>query len=133
MAGFERVGDCMTVNDLVAAITSLRGQQYGTDMLMGWINEIEGQVIEEVINQAEGYDRIFTPLVYEEDQDRILSVPERFQDVYINYLLSKIDYFNEETERYNNDVTMYNAAYDSFAAWFRRMNPAKKTALFTRF
>ena len=31
----------MTVNDLISDITSLRGQQYGTDMIMGWINEIE--------------------------------------------------------------------------------------------
>ena len=59
----------MTVNDLISDITSLRGQQYGTDMIMGWINEIEGQVIEEVINRAEGYNLEFIPMEYEKDQD----------------------------------------------------------------
>ncbi len=123
----------MTVNDLISDITSLRGQQYGTDMIMGWINEIEGQVIEEVINRAEGYDLEFAPMEYEKDQDKKLSIPDRFRDVYINYLLSKIDYHNEETERYNNDVVMYNSAYDAYAAWFRRCNRAKKAPLFSRF
>ena len=116
----------MTVNDLISDITSLRGQQYGIDMIMGWINEIEGQVIEEVINRAEGYD-------LEKDQDKKLSIPDRFKDVYVNYLLSKIDYHNEETERYNNDVVMYNSAYDAYAAWFRRCNRAKKAPLFSKF
>ena len=123
----------MTVNDLISDITSLRGQQYGTDMIMGWINEIEGQVIEEVINRAEGYNLEFIPMEYEKDQDKKLSIPDRFKDVYVNYLLSKIDYNNEETERYNNDVVMYNSAYDAYAAWFRRCNRAKKAPLFSKF
>ena len=88
----------MTVNDLISDITSLRGQQYGTDMIMGWINEIEGQVIEEVINRSEGYDLEFIPMEYEKTRIKI-SIPDRFKDVYVNYLLSKIDYHNEETER----------------------------------
>ena len=69
----------MTVNDLISDITSLRGQQYGTDMIMGWINEIEGQVIEEVINRAEGYNLEFIPMEYEKDQDKKLSIPDRFR------------------------------------------------------
>ena len=115
----------MTVNDLISDITSLRGQQYGTDMIMGWINEIEGQVIEEVINRAEGYNLEFIPMEYEKDQDKKLSISDRFKDVYVNYLLSKIDY--------NNDVVMYNSAYDAYAAWFRRCNRAKKAPLFSKF
>ena len=123
----------MKLNDLIEKITDLRGQQYSTNMIMGWINEIEGQVVEEVINQAEGFDKVFIPLDYQLDHDTELSIPDRFQDVYINYLLSKIDFHNEETERYNNDVIMYNSAYESFSAWFRRQHRAKQRAMFSRF
>ncbi len=123
----------MKLNELIEKITVLRGQQYGTEMIMGWINEIEGQVIEEVINQAEGFDIEFRPLDYQLDAEKELSIPDRFQDVYINYLLSKVDFHNEETERYNNDVIMYNAAYENYAAWFRRQHRAKTTVMFTRF
>lgn len=126
-------GERMRLNDLLEKITVLRGQQYGTDMIMGWVNEIEGQVIDEIIKQAEGFDIEFKPLDYQIDSEKQLSIPDRFQDVYINYLLSKIDFHNEETERYNNDVIMYNSAYDAFSAWFRRQHRAKRGPLFSIF
>lgn len=123
----------MTVGELIETIIRLRGQQYGEDIMMGWLNEIEGQVIDEVVNRAEGYDVEFKHLSYDSDAEKRLTIPERFQDVYINYMLSKIDYHNQETERYNNDVIMYNSAYDAYAAWFRRENRPKRGASFSGF
>ena len=123
----------MTVGELIETIIRLRGQQYGEDIMMGWLNEIEGQVIDEIVNRAEGYDVEFKPLSYYSDAEKRLTIPERFQDVYINYMLSKIDYHNQETERYNNDVIMYNSAYDAYAAWFRRENRPKRGASFSGF
>ena len=123
----------MKLIELLEAVTALRGQQYATDTLAGWVNEIEGQVIEEVINAAEGFDLEFVPMEYGVEDDRELTVPDRFQDVYINYLLSKIDFNNQETERYNNDVVMFNSSYESFAGWFRRKHVPKRGNLFKRF
>ena len=42
----------MTVGELIETIIRLRGRQYGEDIMMGWLNEIEGQVIEEIVNRA---------------------------------------------------------------------------------
>lgn len=123
----------MTVGELIETIIRLRGRQYGEDIMMEWLNEIEGQVIDEVVNRAEGYNVEFKPLSYDMDAEKRLTIPERFQDVYINYMLSKIDYHNQETERYNNDVVMYNSAYDAYAGWFRRENRPKCGASFSRF
>ena len=72
-------------------------------------------------------------MTYDLDAERELSVPDRFQDVYINYMLSKIDFHNQETERYNNDVVMYNSAYDAFASWFKQNHMPKRGAIFSRF
>lgn len=116
----------MTVGELIERIIMLRGRQYDEDIMVGWLNEIEGQVVDDVVNRAEGYDMVFKPLSYAQDTERQLTIPERFQDVYINYMLSKIDYHNQETERYNNDVVMYNSAYDAYAAWFRRTHKPKR-------
>lgn len=123
----------MTVGELIERIIMLRGRQYDEDIMVGWLNEIEGQVVDDVVNRAEGYEMEFKTLSYAKDTERQLTIPERFQDVYINYMLSKIDYHNQETERYNNDVVMYNSAYDAYAAWFRRNNMPKKGAMFSRF
>ncbi|MGP8313530.1 hypothetical protein ACG0Z4_21965 [Enterocloster aldenensis] len=123
----------MTVGELIERIIMLRGRQYDEDIMVGWLNEIEGQVVDDVVNRAEGYDMVFKPLSYAQDTERQLTIPERFQDVYINYMLSKIDYHNQETERYNNDVVMYNSAYDAYAAWFRRAHRPKRGAMFSKF
>lgn len=123
----------MTVGELIERIIMLRGRQYDEDIMVGWLNEIEGQVVDDVVNRAEGYDMVFKPLSYAQDTEKQLTIPERFQDVYINYMLSKIDYHNQETERYNNDVVMYNSAYDAYAAWFRRTHKPKRGAMFSKF
>lgn len=123
----------MTVGELIERIIILRGRQYDEDIMVGWLNEIEGQVVDDVVNRAEGYDMVFRPLSYAQDTERQLTIPDRFQDVYINYMLSKIDYHNQETERYNNDVVMYNSAYDAYAAWFRREHRPKRGAMFSKF
>ena len=77
----------MTVGELIETIIRLRGQQYGEDIMMGWLNEIEGQVIDEIVNRAEGYDVEFKPLSYDSDAEKRLTIPERFQDV-LSILLS---------------------------------------------
>ena len=51
----------------------------------------------------------------------------------VEWIEIKIDYHNQETERYNNDVIMYNSAYDAYAAWFRRENRPKRGASFSGF
>ncbi len=123
----------MTVNGLLEAVTALRGQQYGTHEMVAWLNEIEGKAVEDVINRAEGYDEPFRMIVYEEDGERELSIPDRFRDVYINYMLAKVDFFNQETERYNNDVLLYNAAWEDYAAWFIRTHMPKPAKKFPKF
>ena len=103
----------MTVGELIETIIRMRGRQYGEDIMMGWLNEIEGQVIEEIVNRAEGYNVTFKPLSYDLDAAKELTIPTRFQDVYIHYMLSKIDYHNQ--------------------AWFRRENMPKRGASFSGF
>lgn len=123
----------MTVAGLIERVLEFRGTQYNEDTMVGWLNEIEGQAIEEVVNKAEGFDVEFIPLSYDLDAERELTIPDRFQDVYINYMLSKMDFHNQETERYNNDVVMFNGAFDAYAAWFRSNHIPKQRAIFSQF
>ena len=52
----------MTVGELIERIIMLRGRQYDEDIMVGWLNEIEGQVVDDVVNRAEGYDMVFKRL-----------------------------------------------------------------------
>lgn len=110
----------VTLNKLIENIIHLRGLEFGTDIMVGWVNEIEAQAVEQVINHAEGYDLEFAPYEYERDGERMLLIPDQFQDVYINYLFAKIDFNNQETERYNNDVAMLESAWSGYESWHIR-------------
>ncbi len=122
----------MKLRDIVEMATDSGNGQYDADQITAWISEIEGQVVDEVINHAEGYDMEFRDLDYGKDPERLMLVPDRFRDVYLSYVRAKVDFLNQETERYNNDVAMFDAAYESYAAWFRREHRQKCQVCFSR-
>ncbi len=123
----------MTLGEVVRRITDSGIGQYDAETITGWVNEIEAQIADEIVSHAEGFDPETPELDYEREPDRVLTAPDRFQDVYLCYVAAKIDYRNQETERYNNDVAMFNAAYAAYAAWFRRLHRQKSRVCFSRF
>lgn len=116
----------MKLGKVIETVNRIKGQQYDTEIMTSWINEIEGQAIDETVNRAEGFSVEFKPFDYKNDMDAVLVIPDRFEDVYLNYIYAKIDFNNQDTERYNNDVAMFNAAYEAYSAWFRRTNMPKQ-------
>ena len=122
----------MNVGKLIETVTVLIGQQYDLEMLIGWLNEIEGQVLDQVVNKAQGFDVEFVPFT-EDDSERELTVPDRFQDVYVNYIKAKVDFTNQETERYNNDAAMFEASWKEYASWHIRNYVPKPAAKFRNY
>lgn len=122
----------MKLEKLIEKVTVIKGQQYDIESITAWINEIEGQVID-FMNSLQNTDIPFIPYDYKTDLDRELQLPDRFQDIYIDYVCSKIEFFNQETERYNNTVVMFDAAYNSFEAWIKKKNRQKAQIYFSKF
>lgn len=56
--------------------------------------------------------------------DTELLMPHPYDEVYTWYLCAMIDMANEETTLYQNDMEMYNAAWDRAASWYRRKTKA---------
>lgn len=109
----------MKLGKLIAMIDGMKPNQYTKEVKTKWLSEVEGTVVDEVLNLArenhiefEGYD-------YNRDVEKELLVPDRFLDVYQYYLFAKIDFQNSELERYNNDTAMYYAAFGNYAAYYR--------------
>lgn len=122
----------MKLAELIEEITLIRGQEYDTETMTGWVNELEGQAEELVFSREQGYGGSFQPYAYDEDAEKELLVPDRFRDVYINYMLSKIDFYNQEAERYNNDVMMFDASWKAFEGWFIRTHDMKPLPKFRK-
>lgn len=119
----------MKIAKLIAACDENKPNQYDTETKTQWISEIEGMIVDEILNKAEGNDIVFESYDYEEDCEKKLMIPDRYCDVYLNYLYAKIDLYNAEYSRYNNSVAVFQSSYDAFAAYYRRTHMPKQPAV----
>lgn len=115
----------MKLKELIEKINQLKLNEYDEDQLTEWVTELENYVIVNIFNRAEGMDYEQVRYRYEEDGETELMVPDPFSEVYLHYLASKIDYWQQEIESYNNSVLLYNAAYQAFADYMRRNHKPK--------
>lgn len=118
----------MQICKLFAMIDELKPNQYDKEIKIQWLNEIEFKVIEQIINMAEGFNIVFKPYDYDLDNEKHLQIPDPFIDVYSSYIYAKIDFHQSEYDRYNNDVALFNSAFDEFSSWFRRKHMPKQRA-----
>ena len=63
------------------------------------------------------------------DLDTELLAPAPYDDVYIRWLETRIDYANGEYGKYNNSMVAYNDFYDSFKNHYNRNHMPKGKAL----
>ncbi len=120
----------MTLAELIAYVDQIRPNAYDKDVETGWINEIEHKVYEQVVSRAVDSGDFYGPYNYDRDAERTLIVEDAHKAVYVTYLLAQMDYANMELDRYNADAAMHQAAWDEYAAEYRR-NHMPRTHEFT--
>ena len=74
---------------------------------------------EEPVFVFEGYDEE-TPLSEE------LLVDDLYANLYVDYLISKFDYYNREAAAYNNSALVFNNQYTNYAVWYRRNHTPRR-------
>lgn len=121
-------GERMKVAEIITNVDQLRQNDYDLEQKTRWLSEVEGTIIDEIHNMAEGNDEDFTGYRYELDSEKETKLPDRFTDIYIHYIKAKIEFYDGETEQYNSEVAAYQSAYDQYAAWYRRNHMPKQTA-----
>lgn len=116
----------MTLGELVVKVSELRPNQYGEDHMTSWVNAIEARAARDVINKAADTDDVdFRPYTYDADVGRELLIPDEHSMVYESYLMSMIDFANGEFDRYNADAALHEAAWQDYAAEYRREHMPK--------
>lgn len=69
-----------------------------------------------------GRGSIWTPTYTVGRRRRELLLPAPYDRVYVLYLCSQIDYYNNETALYGNDKAVYDEAMSEAMAWWRRQH-----------
>lgn len=118
----------MKVREILAEIDLIRPNAYTDGEKIALLNTIEGRVYTDIYQKAEDFEGEFEPFT-EGEEERELSVPVPFTDLYLYYIASRIDYFNGDVGRYNDSIVLYNDAWDMFAAYYRENHKPKQTNL----
>lgn len=114
----------MTLNEIITMVGELKPNQFEDNVLIGWLNAVEGKLITEVFSMREEDERIaaLNYKKYDEktDMDTELLVQDPYTDLYKYYLFSMIDFTNEEMDRYTNSMLMFNNSWQEFVNyWYR--------------
>ena len=113
----------MTIIEAINKIDTLKPNSYTQLDKIRWLSDLDGIIKTEIIDTHEGGER-FPFQGYDEKTDinTVLLVPAPYEDLYLKWLESKIDYSNAEYGKYNNSSTAYNNAFSVFERYYNRHN-----------
>lgn len=94
----------MTREDILAEVREIRPNEYQDEWALKQVDELHQRVLRELmanyIIPAEGGE---------------LQAPSPYHNVYVYWVMAQIDLANSEYDRYNNDLALFNAAWQEFA------------------
>ena len=111
----------MTIFEAITRINEIKPNSHPQSMKIWWLNTLDRMVKSKIIDTHEGANAVkFEGYTEDTDLSTQLLVPAPYDEMYLFWLESKIDYANGETGRYNNSISMFNTAYAEFERYYNR-------------
>ena len=111
----------MTIIEAINRTDELKPNSYTRLQKIGWLSTLDGMIHRDIIMTHQDPDPAeFAGYDDTTDIETELLVGAPFEDLYIYWLESRIDYYNGETARYNNSITTFNSAYLTFQNDYNR-------------
>ena len=123
----------MTIMEAINRIDAIKPNSYDQSEKIRWLSTLDGIIKTKILDTHEGSGVAeFNGYTEETNLATKLLVPAPYDDIYLYWLESKIDYWSGEMGRYNNSIEMYNTAYSEFERYYNRthMPQGKKFKLF---
>ena len=129
----------MTIGQAIAQADELNRNTYSQEQKVTWLSRAEEYIKKTIINpggSSEGKDEIDRLLEQSMSagfnaaaaMDTGLIMPSPYDEAYVHYLQAQVYYANDETDRYNRAITMFNSAVDGFASYWKKTHtPPSKT------
>jgi len=111
----------MTIHDCLVRLDNSKYNDFSDFEKIAWLSLLEGRVYHEVLNTQEGGpEEYFIGYCEDTDRDTPLLASGPYEDIYLRYLETEIDYCNGEIEKYNNSSTLFQAAWAAFVNHYNR-------------
>ncbi len=106
----------MTIQTVFSRLNKQFVHQYDSEILMAWINDLERDISQRFLYPTfSSTPTEYTERISESD-DLIAEDP----DIYIQYLICQICLANEEYDRYNNHMAIFNQKMQEWKDWYIR-------------
>lgn len=111
----------MTIIEAINKVDTFKPNSFTQLDKIKWLSDLDGTIKTEIIDTHEGGSEVVFK-GYDKDTDisTQLLVSAPYEDIYIKWLESKIDYNNAEYGKYNNSSTAFNNAYSAFERYYNR-------------
>ena len=111
----------MTIIEAITQIDSLKHNTYSQENKVQWLSRLDSMVKRLIIDTHEGGEDVtFTGYGDKTDLHTELLVPAPFDEIYLRWLESQIDYTNGEYGKYNNAILMFNTSWREFQNYYNR-------------
>lgn len=116
----------MTIIEAINKVDELKPNSYTRLDKTRWLSNLDGTIKTEIIDTHEdGEMVIFDGYNSDTSEDTELLVKAPYDDLYLYWLESRMDYYNAEYGRYNNTLAMFNAAYSAYESFYNRAHMHK--------
>ena len=114
----------MTVYEAVSKAKEMRPSEVTDEQMANWLSALDGQIWEEVVSQYDDREEA-EPIEYTDgDVDDTVRtemlVQHPYDDMYVAYLIMRIDLYNADYERYNNEAVLFNEIWQRYTNWYNR-------------
>lgn len=90
----------------------LEPNQYGVDQKLRWLSLLDGQIYEELLNAYEPGRE--SPGEYVTGEEELLAPMPYAEGIYCRYLQAMIAAENFESAKYNQQIVLYNGAFQQY-------------------
>lgn len=116
----------MTLIEAINRTDELKPNGFSQTEKVEWLSILDGMIKNDIIDTHEGGEDIpFSGYNDETPNETKLIVESPYDDIYILWLESRIDYANAEYAKYNNSITRYNDIYQAYSNYYNRTHMPK--------
>ena len=113
----------MTIAQVLQRVDDLKPNQLSAEQKIEWLSQLDRKYFEEIIKTHEkdqGTPDSFAGYENETDQNTMLLIQDPYSEVYQWYLYMQIDLANQEMDKYNNSLALYETAWGANARRYNR-------------
>jgi hypothetical protein len=111
----------LKILEAISKVDALKPNTYTPEDKVDWLSNLDARVKSQIIDTHEGAEAVtFTGYDDNTDPQTELLVPAPYDEMYLRWLEAMIDYYNRDDDSFNNDIILFNNAYDGYKKHYTR-------------